>query len=62
VRGADSRDAIARLGHNMVFVIGGMLFVFCSHTLFPFQMDAQLADWVMFVAFTFGRFWRCSFR
>lgn len=36
------RDAISRLGYNLVFVTGGMLLVFCSHTLFPFQAHQQL--------------------
>ena len=36
------RDAIARLGDNLMFITGGMLLVFCSHTLFPFQARQQL--------------------
>ena len=36
------RDAIARLGYNLVFVIGAGLLVFCSHTLFPFQAHRRL--------------------
>ena len=49
------RDAIARLWHNLVFVIGGVLFVFCSHTMFPFQIQQQLSEvgWI-YVAVTFG--------
>jgi hypothetical protein len=49
------RDAIARLWHNLVFVIGGVLFVFCSHTLFPFQIQQHLSElgWV-YVAASFG--------
>lgn len=49
------RGALARLQHNLVFVIAGVLLVFCSHTLFPFQVDAQLAamGWV-YVALTFA--------
>lgn len=49
------RDAIARLWHNLVFVIGGVLFVFCSHTQFPFQIQQHLSElgW-MYVAATFG--------
>ncbi len=49
------RDALARLQHNLVFVIGGVLLVFCSHTLFPFQLNTFLAQlgW-MYIALTFG--------
>ena len=36
------RDALARLGQNLLFVIGGVVLVFCSHTLFPFQQHTQL--------------------
>jgi hypothetical protein len=36
------RDAIARLGDNLMFITGGMLLVFCSYTLFPFQARQQL--------------------
>jgi hypothetical protein len=36
------RDATARLGYNLVFVIGAGLLVFCSHTLFPFQAHRRL--------------------
>ena len=37
------RDALARLAHNLVFVVGGILCVFGSYTLFPFQQRTQLA-------------------
>jgi len=49
------RDALARLQHNLVFVIGGVLLVFCSHTLFPFQLRTFLAElgWT-YIAFTFS--------
>jgi lysylphosphatidylglycerol synthetase-like protein (DUF2156 family) len=36
------RDAVARLGYNLVFVTGGVLLVFSSHTLFPFQAHQRL--------------------
>ena len=36
------RDALARLAHNLVFLVGGILFVFASYTLFPFQQRTQL--------------------
>ena len=38
------RDALARLAHNLVFVVGGILFVFGSYTLFPFQQRTQLQE------------------
>ncbi len=49
------RDAIARLWPNIVFVVGAGVCVFCSHTLFPFQMQKALAavGWV-YVAMAFG--------
>ena len=36
------RDAVARLGYNLVFVTGGVLLVFCSFTLFPFRAHQRL--------------------
>lgn len=36
------RDAIARLGDNVVFVTVGVILVLCSHTLFPFQAHQRL--------------------
>jgi hypothetical protein len=36
------RDALVRLEQNLVFVILGVLLVFCSHTLFPFQAHQRL--------------------
>jgi hypothetical protein len=36
------RDAIARLGYNILFLTGGALLMFCSHTLFPFQRHRAL--------------------
>jgi hypothetical protein len=49
------RDALARLGHNLFFVSTGVLLVFCSHTLFPFQAHQQLAilGWT-YVGLTFA--------
>ena len=49
------RDVLARLGHNLVFVIGGMILVFCSHSLFPFQQRTQLrmVGWI-YVASAFS--------
>jgi hypothetical protein len=37
------RDALARLGDNLMFIMGAVLLVFCSHKLFPFQAQQQLA-------------------
>jgi hypothetical protein len=49
------RDAIARLWHNVVFVAGAVLCVFCSHALFPFQLQRALSElgW-FYVALAFG--------
>jgi len=49
------RDAIARLRYSLVLLIGGVICVFCSHTLFPFQIDRHLAAlaWVH-IGITFG--------
>ncbi len=49
------RDAIARLWHNVVFVIGAVLCVFCAHTLFPFRIQRALEEvgW-FYVAVAFG--------
>ncbi len=48
------RDGLARLGHNLVFVIGGVVLVFCSHTLFPFQQHTHLRmlGWI-YIGLTF---------
>ena len=48
------RDALARLAQNLVFVIGGVVLVFCSYTLFPFRQHEQLQvlGWI-YVAITF---------
>jgi hypothetical protein len=48
------RDALARLAQNLIFVIGGVVLVFCSHTLFPFQQHTQLqvVGWI-YVGITF---------
>jgi hypothetical protein len=49
------RDAIARLWHNVVFVIGAVLCVFSAHTLFPFRLQRALEEvgW-FYVALAFG--------
>ena len=49
------RDALARLSYNLVFVIGGVLLVFGSHSLFPFQAHQRLAalGWID-IGLTFG--------
>jgi len=49
------RDAIARLWHNIVFVVGAVICVFFSHALFPFQLQRALAElgW-FYVALAFG--------
>jgi putative Ca2+/H+ antiporter (TMEM165/GDT1 family) len=49
------RDAIARLWHNVVFVIGAVLCVFSAHTLFPFRLQRALGEvgW-FYVALAFG--------
>ncbi len=49
------RDALARLGHNLVFITGGVLLVFCSHTLFPFggRHRLQALAWT-YVGLTFA--------
>ena len=48
------KDALARLAHNLVFVIGGVVLMFCSYTLFPFQQHTQLQvlGWI-YVSVTF---------
>jgi len=42
------RDALVRLAHNLTFVITGILLVFASYTLFPFQQhtDLQVLGWI----------------
>jgi len=49
------RDALARLAPNLIFVIGGVILAFCSHTLFPFQQhtNLQLLAWI-YIAVTFS--------
>ena len=48
------KDALARLAYNLIFVIGGVVLVFCSHTLFPFQQhtDLQVLGWI-YIGVTF---------
>jgi hypothetical protein len=48
------RDALARLAQNLVFVIGGVVLVFCGYTLFPFQQHTQLQvlGWI-YIGITF---------
>ncbi len=48
------RDALARLGYNLVFVVAAVLLVFGSHALFPFRERQSLAalDWI-FIGATF---------
>ncbi len=49
------RDALARLGYNLVFVIGAILLVFGSHIVFPYRQHQSLAalDW-LFIGFAFA--------
>jgi len=49
------RDALARLGHNLVFITGAVVLVFCSHTLFPFEARHRLQAlaWI-YVGLTFA--------
>ena len=49
------RDALARFGYNLTFVIGAILLMFGSHVLFPYRQRQRLAalDWI-FIAFTFA--------
>jgi hypothetical protein len=37
------RDALARLWHNLIFITGGAVLVFCSHALYPFQPQRHVA-------------------
>jgi hypothetical protein len=48
------RDALARLAHNLLFVIGGVVLVFCSYMFFPFQQHTQLQflGWI-YIGITF---------
>ncbi|HMC76554.1 MAG TPA: hypothetical protein VKH34_05465, partial [Vicinamibacterales bacterium] len=48
------RDALARLVPNLIFVTGGIVLAFCSHTLFPFQQhtNLQVLAWI-YIAVTF---------
>ena len=36
------RDALSRVARNLLFVIGGVVLVFFTHTLFPFRQRTQL--------------------
>ena len=49
------RDALARLAQNLIFVIGGVVLVFCSYTLFPFQQHTrlQIVGWI-YISITFA--------
>jgi hypothetical protein len=49
------RDALARLEHNLVFVTAGVLLVFSSHSLFPFQarQGLELLGWA-YIGLTFA--------
>jgi hypothetical protein len=48
------RDALVRLAQNLIFVIGGVVLMFCSYTLFPFQQHTQLQvlGWI-YIGITF---------
>ena len=48
------RDALARLAPNLIFVTGGVILAFCTHTLFPFQQhtNLQALEWI-YIAATF---------